>query len=273
MVGQQISKTQCIELLSNPGFFLSKNAAYAWDRTILEFGKDVLLTGAWRSYATQVELFDSELSSKGRYVRGNHAGKKGFTDDVRGRTANGSLYRGSWWTRKAGTAAAAVPGTSNHGSGVAVDVKTKREAGDPSYDEAVIFSGFSDEDRLRFLKIAAKNGWYDAEGREVNEHWHITWYEDKDQFKGQAPKKTEEEEDMLTIEEIKKAVGEEIRAELRRTFPVPSNLQKYLGKTTTRDKLLLAMAYRVQLIATDATDDQILKEMRELGERLGESQG
>lgn len=193
----QVAKSQCITLQTNPGFYLLRDAAYAWDRSVAEFGKQVLITGAWRSYETQVELFDSELFPQtGRYVRGNRAGQKGFTDDVRGRTADGGLYRGSWWTRKAGTAAAAVPGTSNHGGGISVDVKTRREQSDPPYAEAVIFGSWTDEDRTRFLRIAAKNGWYDTEGRGVNELWHLTWYRTLDQHRGEKPTTTIQEDEM-----------------------------------------------------------------------------
>lgn len=179
MATTQVTRSQCIELVSNPGFVLLDNAALAWDRVIDEFGKNVILTSTWRSYQTQVELFDSELYPKtGRYVRGDHRGKAGFTNDYRG------YYRGSKWTRKAGTAAAAVPGTSNHGGGIAVDAKTKREKGDPPYSEAVVFTSFDDPDRVRFLKIARKHGWADMEGREVGEWWHLTWYEELDQYLG-----------------------------------------------------------------------------------------
>jgi hypothetical protein len=186
----QISKAQCIELVTAPGFFLERDAARAWDRSVLAFGKTVILTGAWRSLQIQVELFDSELHPRtGRYVRGNRAGQRGFTTDVRGRLANGELYRGSWWTRKAGTAAAAVPGTSNHGAGLSTDVATSRRPGDPGRDVAVVFTAFTDPDRLQFLRVAAEHGWYDTEGRSVGELWHLTYYPARDQHRGQAPTK------------------------------------------------------------------------------------
>lgn len=179
MVGTQINRSQGIELVSNPGFVLDDNAALSWDRVIDEYGKGVILTGAWRSYEDQVKFFDSEkYPQTGRYVRGNMSGWAGYTNDVRG------PYRGSYWTRRAGTAAAAVPGTSNHGSGRAVDVKTRRDASDPPYSRAVVFTSFDDPDRIRFLKIAAKHGWYDTEGKSVGEHWHLTWYEHLDEFLG-----------------------------------------------------------------------------------------
>lgn len=176
----QISLVQTRPLESNPGFSLEENAQLAWDRSIVEYGKTVLISGAWRSYQKQVELFDSELYPKtGRYVRGNHRGEKGYTNDVRG------LYRGSYWTRKAGTDAAAVPGTSNHGSGLSVDVKTRRQPGDAPYPETVVWNTWDDDDRAAFLKIANENGWYDDEGRSVDEVWHLTYYPTRDRHRGE----------------------------------------------------------------------------------------
>lgn len=192
MAGKQISQSQARELASNPGFYLEPNAAKAWDRACAAFGKQVLLSGALRSIETQIKLFDGEkfpnqTPQYGRYARGNKAGQRGYTTDVRGRQADGSLYRGSWWTRKAGTAAAAVPGTSNHGSGRAVDVKTSRSAGDPAYPKAVVWSSWNDADRREFLKVAAEHGWYDDEGRKVNEVWHLTYYPERDKHLGKTP--------------------------------------------------------------------------------------
>lgn len=210
----QISKTDCIELRSNPGFYLRSDAAKAWDRANAAFGKIVLISGAWRSLQTQVELFDSEKYPKtGRYVRGNRAGQRGYTSDVRGRLLDGSLYRGSWWTRKEGTAAAAVPGTSNHGGGIAVDALTARRPGDPGYDVAVIFAGWNDADRTRFLRVAAEHGWDDDEGRQVSEHWHLTYYPDRDQHRGEAvPAPPTKEEFLMALSDAKQeALSENAR--------------------------------------------------------------
>lgn len=204
----QISLSQCIEIKSIPGFYLEPFAARSLDRALKEFGKTLILTGAWRSLQRQIELFTA------RYVKGNHAGKPGFTDDVRN-------WNGSPWTRKKGTAAAARPGTSNHGSGRAIDVKTHRNSNDPPHSQAVIFSGWNDADRLRFLRVAKKHGWDDAEGHGVNEHWHITYYPSLDQHRtspvaGTVTKPgspnitppTPKDEDDMTPEEARKAARE-----------------------------------------------------------------
>lgn len=232
----QISKSQCIELRSNPGFYLEKNAAHAWDRATAAFGKIVLISGAWRSYDIQVQLFDSELfPNTGRYVRGNHAGKKGFTNDVRG------VYRGSYWTRKAGTAAAAVPGTSNHGAGLSVDALTDRDDDDLPYSQAVIFAGWEDEDRKRFLRIAKEHGWDDDEGQSVDEFWHLTYYIARDQHRGEAVPKppTQEEVDMDANDKQVAADTLEILKDLRdgKVPTVPISMARDSETVTTRAAL------------------------------------
>lgn len=166
----QIDITDGRELESNPGYVLRDDAAKAWDRAVNAFGKKVLITGAWRSYATQERIF------RERYAPGRFSP---FND-----------YRfwpkdGRTWARVTG-AAAAVPGTSNHGGGVAVDVKTQRQPGDPSYAEAVVFTSWNDADRARFLRVAAEHGWDDDEGRSVGELWHLTYYPDRDQHRGET---------------------------------------------------------------------------------------
>lgn len=160
----QVSKASCVMLASNPGFVLRSDAANAWDRACREFGKQVLITGAWRSFETQLRIFLE------RYTVADTG--NGPYGDVR-------YYQGKRYIRVRG-AAAAVPGTSNHGGGVAVDVKTGREDGDPSHALAVVFTGWNDTDRDRFLRVAAKHGWDDDEGRRVGEFWHLTYYPARD---------------------------------------------------------------------------------------------
>lgn len=172
MATTQITAAQCQPLTTSPGLALRADAATAWDAACTAFGT-VLLTGAWRSYETQERLF------RERYVPGNHRGKPGYTSDVR-------TWQGQPWTRRAGTAAAAVPGTSNHGGGIAVDVKTRRSAGDPLYPQAAVFTSFKDPDRTRFLQVAAPYGWADDEGRSVQEYWHLTYYPGRDKHPSTA---------------------------------------------------------------------------------------
>lgn len=166
----QITRAESVALATAPGQRLRPDAAAAWDASVRAFGSTVLLTDSLRPYDVQERIF------RDRYRVGNHAGKAGYTSDVR-------YWQGQPWTRRAGTAAAAVPGTSNHGSGLAVDVKTKRASGDPGKPAAVVFTGYSDPDRAAFLKVAAAHGWDDDEGRSVGEPWHLTYYPDRDQHR------------------------------------------------------------------------------------------
>ena len=163
-------QAQPITALGGERLLLRPDAAVAWDRACKKFGKGVLLAGALRSVAVQEVLF------RQRYVMGNHRGKPGYTNDVR-------EWNGRPWTRRAGQAAAAVPGTSNHGTGCAVDVKTSRAASDPPYAKAIVWSSWSDKDRAAFLKVAAYFGWSDDEGRLVDEVWHLTYYPDRDKYR------------------------------------------------------------------------------------------
>lgn len=162
----QISASQGRLLKSNPGFVLRPDAAIAWDRAVKKFGKKVLITGALRSYATQKRIFLE------RYEVGAYSPYGDY------RRWNGVQYG------RVRNAAAAVPGTSNHGSGDAVDVKTRRYAGDPSHATAVVFTSWGDRDRKRFLKVAAPYGWRDTEGRRVGELWHLTYYPHLDKHRG-----------------------------------------------------------------------------------------
>lgn len=83
-------------------------------------------TGTGRSYAQQVQLFDGTdpatwSSNNGRYVPQSQwahydAQGRSWALPVDVRSWNGTL-----WKRRAGTAMAAVPGTSNHGWWLAID--------------------------------------------------------------------------------------------------------------------------------------------------------
>lgn len=164
----QISLSDCRGLETAPGFSLRPDAAIAWDRAVRKYGKTVLLSGAWRSYEVQERIF-LERYKPGVFSPFN---------DYR-------TWKGITYGRVTG-AAAAVPGTSNHGGGLAVDVKTSRSSGDPAYPQAVVFTAFTDSDRLAFLNTAKEFGWDDDEGRSVGELWHLTYYPDRDQHRGES---------------------------------------------------------------------------------------
>ncbi|GII98398.1 D-alanyl-D-alanine carboxypeptidase-like protein [Sediminihabitans luteus] len=125
---------------------LRLDAAAALGRLLDEherrYGKRLVLRGWSRSLAEQKKFFLE------RYTRSWTA-----RGDVR-------WYKGLRYVRTSG-AAAAIPGTSNHGWGLAIDVADFGGVGD-----------FTHPDRVRFAELAGRYGWTDAEGRSISEPWH-----------------------------------------------------------------------------------------------------
>lgn len=136
-----------------PGLYLTPVAAASWLRVVARVGAEhgwlPQLTDAYRAldgYWGQVETFLR------RYQRSYVEYAPGRVDR---RVWNGVPY----W-RKPGTAATAVPGTSNHGWATAVDVTGLGGFGSPKFNQ--------------FAAVATRNGWSIAEGRSVDEPWHWT---------------------------------------------------------------------------------------------------
>lgn len=142
-------KSATVALTTAPGQRLEPTAARQWDalaRSVQNtHGWLPVLTDSYRPYDVQERIF------RDRYRQGNHRGKAGFTTDVR-------YWGGQPWTRRSGTAAAAVPGTSNHGWAKAVDVSG--------------LGGFNGTRFKQLAALAARFGYSNAEGRSVNEPWH-----------------------------------------------------------------------------------------------------
>lgn len=136
--------------LSTGGHMLAAAAAAfeAWRIQAARAGFDLRPTSAsdtFRPYEVQERIF------RDRYRAGNLAGRAGFTRDVR-------YWNGQPWTRRSGTAAAAVPGTSNHGKALAVDIKNAGAFGGPFH--------------AWMSRTGPALGWSNTEGRSVNEPWH-----------------------------------------------------------------------------------------------------
>lgn len=111
-------------------------ARFGWTPTIYP-------GGAYRPLADQEALFTSRYTPQGLGT--------GPYGDVR-------WWRGTRYVRTSPAGAAAIPGTSNHGLGRAIDV-----AG---------LTSFSDPRRDQFAAVAVPAGFSDAEGRAVGEPWH-----------------------------------------------------------------------------------------------------
>lgn len=137
--------------LSTGGYLLAAAAAAfeTWRIQAARAGYDLRPTSAsdtFRPYDVQERIF------RDRYRAGNLRGRPGFTSDVRYWPGHG------YWTRRTGTAAAAVPGTSNHGKALAVDISNAGAFGRPYHSW--------------MSRTGPALGWTNTEGRSVGEPWH-----------------------------------------------------------------------------------------------------
>lgn len=132
---------------------LRADAADAWNRArraVIREADVMLTVRGWNRTLAEQEKFFLE-----RYRL--QASGDGPYDDVR------------WWNGRRyvryGTAAAAIPGTSNHGWGLAVDVVDYGNVGQFDYPR-----------RVRTFPILARHGWTDTEGRgTIQEPWHLVY--------------------------------------------------------------------------------------------------
>lgn len=137
---------------THPGAYLRSDAEASWhalcDEVQRLYGWRPTLTSAadaYRPYAVQERIF------RQRYTTARATGI-----DPRGWDSDGNGVKETWW-RLPVFAAAAVPGTSTHGLGTTVDVAGLR---------------YGTTRFTQFAKVAARHGWSNAEGRQVNEAWH-----------------------------------------------------------------------------------------------------
>jgi len=128
-------------LVSTNGGLFQADAGRNFARMATDFraatGYTLTITEAYRPYAEQVRLF------KARYTAG---------------WGSGISWGGQFWRKKAGAAVAAVPGTSNHGWGRAVDL-----------------GGYGDASTSRWRWLIDHAGAYGfswATGRASGELWH-----------------------------------------------------------------------------------------------------
>lgn len=137
-----------------PGAYLRVDVEASWFALCNEveatYGWRPTLTGpfdAYRPRSIQESIF------RQRYTTSKVTGI-----DPRGWDSDGNGFVETWW-RWPVYAAAAVPGTSNHGLATTVDVANLR---------------YGTERFRQFAAIATKHGWSNVEGRLVNEAWHWT---------------------------------------------------------------------------------------------------
>lgn len=143
--------------------YLRKDAAASWNRAVKEVkaktGLTLSVRGWNRSYAEQVLFF------RQRYTAGAYS-----------RYGDYRRWNGVQYGRVRG-AAAAAPGYSNHGWGLAVDVNDFGGVGQ-----------FNNARRNKAYPILAKHGWTETEGRRVSEPWHLVYDPSKDRGKKAASK-------------------------------------------------------------------------------------
>lgn len=142
------------------GHTFAKGIAEAFDRVAAAFekvnGQALECTQGYRSLAIQKKIFLERYK-----VQAFGSGPFG---DVR-------WYGGRRYVRVTG-AAAAIPGTSNHGLGVAVDLSTK-----------IGFGTWNSAQYEWMAKNGPKYGWTNTEGRAVNEPWHWVYNANLDRMK------------------------------------------------------------------------------------------
>lgn len=114
----------------------SMNAAFK-----KRFGYELGITEAYRSYGTQVKIWNARYVAHSKKVK------------------NSIEYKGKYWTKKKNVSVAAVPGTSIHGWGLAVDLNSHvNESGS-------IQKRWAD-------KYGPSYGWYPV-GNSFGEAWHF----------------------------------------------------------------------------------------------------
>jgi len=134
---------------------LREDAADSWNRAradVLRQTGLVLTVRGWNRSIADQERFFFERYEKGKYSP---------YGDYRS-------YKGATYGRVRG-AAAAIPGTSNHGLGTTVDVVDFGSVGE-----------FDNARRQASIAILRRHGWDDTEGRSVSEPWHLVYVPSQD---------------------------------------------------------------------------------------------
>lgn len=147
------------------GGYLTTAAANSFERLRLAGARDgvnVTITStadAYREYAIQERIFTERyLPTYTQYAPGK---------------VDRRLWQGRYWFRRAGTAAAAAPGTSNHGWAIAIDIAN--------------VGGFNSTFYRWLSNNAPALGWSNDEGHSVGEAWHWTYKSGSDGGGGTAP--------------------------------------------------------------------------------------
>lgn len=142
----RLTRSERTGLKSAPGQQLDARAAASWDRlwdaVVSTYAWPMEITDSYRPRSVQEDIFLDRYRTQ--------ATGSGPFNDVR-------HYNGRRYVRVQGYAAA-IPGTSNHGWGRAVDVAD--------------MGGFSNSRYRALSALAPYYGWSNAAGRRIGEWWH-----------------------------------------------------------------------------------------------------
>ena len=149
---------------------LRSDAAESWNRArkeaLAKTGIDLTVRGWMRAKSDQERFFFQRYKANRTSPFGDYRWYKG----VRYGRTNG--------------AAAAIPGNSNHGWGLAVDVNDFGGVGNFGYWR-----------RVQTIGILKRHGWTDDEGRgKIQEPWHLVYNPARDTMKGKTPSKPVEKD-------------------------------------------------------------------------------
>lgn len=162
-------------------------------------------SGTYRTLAQQVLLFEA------RYQ----------TSPIPGRPTK--VWNGVTWWQKPNTAMAAVPGTSNHGLGLAIDFSTDMDG----------YNAF-----VAWLIVNAIRFGYSAETQSESWHWRYVAGDDVPQavldFEGATPEPPDEESDMSKRIQVPGDAA---------VFKLDGNVCTWIADTAVSDALIKAGLY------------------------------
>lgn len=214
---------------------LRLDAADSWNRARAEVKAKtgiVLTVRGWNRSLAEQERFFFE-----RYSRQASGG--GRFGDVR-------WYKGVRYVRTSG-APAAIPGTSNHGWGLAVDIDdfgAYRTAGNA---------------RSRLANpILEKHGWTDDEGSSIGEPWHRVYKPERDTQKNAKPTTPTQEVPDMDATQAKQL--SDIHAALPKLTEIHAGIAPGIPVSATKDpeKITLRAAVRdIRIAVTRQMDDAV----------------
>lgn len=158
----EVPASMLAPLTGQPNAFLRSDAAASWNRAktdvLRRTGVDIRARG-WNRTLAEQEMF---------FHRAYKPQASGGTDP--------RWYKGTRYVRRPGHAAAAIPGTSNHGWGIAVDV-----------ENFGVENQWNSPRRAKAFPIMAEHGWTDHSGRSIGEPWHVEYDPARDKHKNDRP--------------------------------------------------------------------------------------